>query len=151
MASKFRKKTPEIEYEFANTLADSMERFFGRMVPPNQARRSSELSVTPLEGRAMLWIARHNECLMSEFSRGVEVPLSTATRVVDRLTAKGLLIRKRSEEDRRVVRVALSELGSRMERQMREHSAIAISEMLARLTLEEQKQLIRLLQALVGA
>lgn len=98
----------------------------------------------------MLWIARHNGCLMSEFSRGVEVPLSTATRLVDRLSAKGLLIRKRSDEDRRVVRVVLSELGSRMERQMREHSVTAIREMLARLTPGEQKQLIHLLQALVG-
>lgn len=98
----------------------------------------------------MLWVAQHNECLMSEFSRGVDVPLSTATRLVDRLCAKGLLIRNRSVEDRRVVRVALSKLGKRMERQMREHTAIAIGEMLAKLTPQEQKQLIHLLEAMTS-
>ena len=151
MASKVRQKTPKIDHEAAHSLADSMERILGRMIPLHQTSPSSELSVTPLEGRAMLWIARHNECLMSEFSRGVEAPFSTATRLVDRLSAKGLLIRKRSEEDRRVVRVALSEVGRRMERQTREHSLTAIGKMLAKLTPREQKQLIYLLQVLASA
>ena len=151
MASKVRQMVPKIEYELACRLADSMERVFGKLIPLRQARNASELSVTPLEGRAMLWIARHNECLMSEFSRGVDVPLSTATRLVDRLAGKGLLIRKRSEEDRRVVRVALSELGRQIERQTREHTVNAIGEMLRRLTPQEQKQLIHLLQAMTGS
>jgi len=148
MAYKVRQTAPKIEHEFAGRLADSIERVFGRMIPLRQARNASELSVTPLEGRAMLWIARHDQCLMSELSRGVDVPLSTATRLVDKLTAKGLLIRKRSEEDRRVVRVVLSELGRRIERQTREHTVSAIGEMLGRLTVKEQKQLIHLLETM---
>jgi len=51
-------------------------------------------------------------------------------------------------EDRRVVRVALSKLGKLRERQMREHTAIAMGEMLDRLTPQEQEQLIHLLEVM---
>ena len=43
--------------------------------------------------------------MMSNLAESLGVPLSTATHTVDRLVAKGLVERNRSEEDRRVVEV----------------------------------------------
>ena len=148
MPSKARQKSPRIDPETFNDFFQSIERIFARIMPPALGGASSELSVTPLEGRAMLFIARHNQCLMSEFSRGVAVPLSTATRLVDRLVVKGLLVRERSDEDRRVVRVALSEQGRQLERHASEHTRKTIDTMLAKLTHQQQKQLVDLLRVL---
>ena len=45
---------------------------------------------------------------MTDFAKGVEVPLSTATPLANRLVEKGVMFRERSEQDRRVVSVGLS-------------------------------------------
>jgi len=48
---------------------------------------------------------------MSELAGWLKISHSVATRTADRLVAKGLVERWRSEEDRRVVKVRLSESG----------------------------------------
>src|SRR5215470_4381548 len=45
---------------------------------------------------------------MGEFSKSLDIPLSTATRVVDGLVEGGFAARTADPEDRRVVRVALT-------------------------------------------
>lgn len=48
---------------------------------------------------------------MSDLAETLGVPLSTATRMVDRLVEKKLAVRSRSEQDRRTVQVEISESG----------------------------------------
>jgi DNA-binding MarR family transcriptional regulator len=48
---------------------------------------------------------------MSDVSRSMDVPPATATSLIDRMTAQGLVARGPSEQDRRVVMVQLTERG----------------------------------------
>ncbi len=47
---------------------------------------------------------------MSSFAEGIDVPLSTATRIVNRLVKKGIAVRHRSDLDRRTVEIDLRPL-----------------------------------------
>ena len=58
--------------------------------------------------------------MMSSLAEALVVPLSTATHTVDRLVAKGLVLRVRSEEDRRVVQVEMSDYGRKLQESFRD-------------------------------
>ncbi|MBU1671186.1 MAG: MarR family transcriptional regulator [Actinobacteria bacterium] len=59
-----------------------------------------------------MWMLQENEPLtMGELSEQLAVTHGVATRMVDRLLAKGMVVRHRDQEDRRVVRISLTDLG----------------------------------------
>lgn len=65
-----------------------------------------------LDGRHPGMVVPHDGGLsMSDFSRSMDVPPASATAMIDRLTAQGLVERGPSEQDRRVVLVRLTEQG----------------------------------------
>ncbi len=49
--------------------------------------------------------------MMSELAEAMKITVSTATRTIDKLVAKGFVERKRVKNDRRVVRVDFSAKG----------------------------------------
>jgi len=53
------------------------------------------------------FLRRHSPAKMSEISKEMTIPVSTATRVVDRLEARGLIARKQDRKDRRIMLVSL--------------------------------------------
>ncbi len=63
----------------------------------------------------MILLPSRGKIIMSSLAEGLGVPLSTATHTVDRLVAKGLAVRNRSDEDRRVVQVEMSEHGKKLQ------------------------------------
>ncbi len=80
------------------------------MAPP-----PTDVELSPQDGRALMTLARHGGVTMTDFSEMLGVPVSTATRMVERLIDKGLAVRSRIEDDRRVVRVDLSEEGKKLD------------------------------------
>ena len=83
-------------------------------------RRSEEEDPAPPEVsreeiRAMVILGTKGKMIMSSLAEALGVPLSTATHTVDRLVAKGLAVRSRSDEDRRIVQVEMSELGRQLQ------------------------------------
>ncbi len=76
----------------------------------------------------------------------VRMPLSTVTRVVDRLVERKLVQRERPEENRRIVRVTLATAGQAFYRAALKSRVAGAERMLARLTAAEQRALIRLFQ-----
>lgn len=76
----------------------------------------------------MIMLRTSGRAIMSDFAGALGVPLSTATHTVDRLVKKGLVVRNRSEEDRRVVQVEMSEQGKKIQAALRaRHQAMARS------------------------
>jgi DNA-binding MarR family transcriptional regulator len=98
------------------------------------------------EAKALIWIGRKGRCLMSEFARGLDLPLSTATNIANRLSEKDLLTRARSDEDRRVVQIELSASGNRLHEKLYSQRVALSKRMLAGLTVMEQQTLTKLLQ-----
>jgi len=73
-----------------------------------------------------------------------------ATRLTDKLIAKGLVERERCEEDRRVVYVRISEKGRELLRRIDEQSRAHDLSALHRITAEEATELNRVLDAWRG-
>jgi len=67
------------------------------------------------EMRTLFLINARGQSMMSSLANELGVPLSTATHAIDRLVAKGLVTRIRSEKDRRVVQVEMSDFGKKLQ------------------------------------
>lgn len=60
----------------------------------------------------VFWLLFRKEAVnMTEIADYVHVPLNTATGIISRMEKNGLVIRTRSEEDKRVVQISFSEKG----------------------------------------
>jgi DNA-binding MarR family transcriptional regulator len=64
------------------------------------------------DGSVIFFLGQDGECTMSELATKIRLTVSSATLIVDRLVERGLVSRHRSLEDRRVVRVALTDEGA---------------------------------------
>lgn len=77
-----------------------------------QDRDLPECSASEL--RALAALGRLGAIAMSDLAAMLGLPISTATRIVDRLVAKDLAARRRSPQDRRIVQVSFSPKGQRI-------------------------------------
>lgn len=67
--------------------------------------------VTLPQYRALIELAARGPLRLADLADALTVDRSTATRMCDRLVRKRLVMRRRSSEDRRVVRVSLTDAG----------------------------------------
>lgn len=77
-------------------------------------RELAPLDLTAMQWRSIILLAQRRADTPAELSRLVEVDTGAMTRMLDRLEAKNLLRRTRSDEDRRVVRLELTAEGERV-------------------------------------
>lgn len=73
-----------------------------------------DLTLSKTELLMMIMLDRYGEITMSQMAEYSNVPMSTATGIVDRLVKLKYMKRNRSEEDRRIVVIALSETGEKL-------------------------------------
>lgn len=60
----------------------------------------------------IFWLLyQRGEVNMTEIAEYIHIPLNTATGIIDRMEKKGLVVRTRSKQDKRVVLVGFSEKG----------------------------------------
>ena len=87
---------------------------------------------------------------MGDLSRALNVPLSSATRIIDLLVKSECVVRLPDQDDRRVVRVALTETGTAMSRAVSQAIQRRVERMLRPFTAEERETLIALLRKLLA-
>lgn len=75
---------------------------------PYSSLNLSDLSV-------IAFVGAYPGCIMGDVANELSSPLSTATTVVDRLVRKGLIERRRNEENRRTVQLQLTPLGQQLQ------------------------------------
>jgi DNA-binding MarR family transcriptional regulator len=88
---------------------------------------------------------------MSELSSTLNVPMSTATRIVDGLVKNDLAERVNDSNDRRIVRVGMSKNGRELYETGMAYNKQRISKLLKNFTAEEQEELLRLMNKLFEA
>lgn len=76
--------------------------------------KMAALDLTAMQWGPLMLISYGKARTAADLSRCGGVDTSTMTRMLDRLEAKGLLIRKRSEDDRRIIFLELTEEGKRL-------------------------------------
>ncbi len=116
----------------------------------NSLNRMLDLEMAPLDLTAMQWrpiamVARGSADTPAELARLHGVDTGAMTRTLDRLEAKGLLRRVRSQEDRRVVKIELTELGQEKARAIPANIARVLNHHLRGFSADELAQLKHLL------
>ena len=112
-------------------------------------KRSIDNDLLPRVGAIL---SRHGKPMpMGELSKELDVPLSTATRIVDTLVDYGYAERVDDPEDRRVVLVTLSAEGRDSFQVISDYMHQQIAQILSPLTEEERTQLGCLLRKVIAA
>jgi DNA-binding MarR family transcriptional regulator len=96
------------------------------------------------EVRLIEIVGKKSQIMMTEIAEQAMLSLSTVTGLVDNLVAKSLVRRERSEQDRRVVRIELTDEGKKMYQQSLDFRSNLVHSMLASLEKTEQDALIAL-------
>ena len=87
---------------------------------------------------------------MGEFSNALSVPLSTATRIADWLVDNGYIQRLPDVDDRRVVRVSLTDMGKELFKAIDRYIRQRMKQILSSLTAEERTILLALVSKVVS-
>ncbi len=98
-----------------------------------------DLKFSKSEIFTMLYLDKRKESTMTELVEYINTPMSTATGIVDRLVKNGYVFRDRSEEDRRIVILRLTEEGSQLITSLKDLLSRYLSMIIDDLT-EEEKQ-----------
>lgn len=127
------------EKPLLNFLIDNLQKV---LYPEDWIKVDLTLSKTEL--LTLLIVDRNGEIIMSQIADYIRVPLSTATGIVDRLVKNGYLKRERSESDRRIVSIQLTEKGTTILQDFKESLAEYVDRIDQVLTDEERRLLFNL-------
>src|SRR5437773_10246819 len=123
-----------------------MKLFFNQRADLPALASSFELS--PAQCHVLHLIEPRRPLPMGRLAETLACDASNVTGLVDRLESRGLLRRRPSAQDRRVKVLQLTPAGSRLRAQMLRQTA-GRSLPLARLSFDERRTLVRILEALV--
>jgi len=117
--------------------------------------RALDQEMAPLELTAMQWrpiamICQGRADTPAELARLNGVDTGAMTRTLDRLEAKGLLRRTRSQEDRRVIKIELTDSGREKGRQIPAYIAKVLNHHLRGFSTDEVAQLKHMLRRMLA-
>ena len=99
----------------------------------------------------LLFVYRKTEVNMSMIAEYIHVPLNTATGIVGRMEKKNLIARYHSKDDKRVVKVAITDEGTRHIGSILKEIMRYVSVVMERLSPEEIKMLFQTINKIVEA
>lgn len=134
----------------ADELVDLRGRLARRFLFPSKATRHDAIPLVRQEVRLLLAVGQTGACRMGELADQLAVSLSNLTAIVNRLANKGLVVRQRSDDDRRVVLVALTADGRKHQEQRNQARRRMASAMLGALDPSERKVFLRLMHKIVA-
>lgn len=85
-----------------------------RLTPARRPQDKALAECSRQELKVLAAVGQQDVLTMSELAGILKVQISTATHIVDKLAAKGLVVRKRGKQDGRVVQVTFSKKGKRI-------------------------------------
>ena len=112
---------------------------------------TENLNITGSQGYTLLAMPDGESISMNDLSLKMKLAGSTMTRTVDPLVKKGLMDRQADAEDRRVVRVRLTETGMQTKQQLQETLQWFFSSVMDGIPEGERAQVVQSLEQLNGA
>jgi DNA-binding MarR family transcriptional regulator len=134
----------------ARRLVAALETVFRRFTAGRQPLLGDEASLSLQDVRTFQRIAQMAPANMTELARALIVPLSTATHSVNRLVGRDLVKRERSERDRRVVTVQLTERGRRLAEMFQQHQLALATVMLGALSVKDRHMFLELVDKIAS-
>lgn len=135
------------EARFARQAVQLQELLKQLLMPPVD-HPFPELAVSLREITLLFALHSKSEMTMTDLASVLQAPLSTVTRMADRLETKGLIQRSRSEDDRRLVVVRESERAKLMGAAFEKNQLDVARKILRPLSFGEREILIELLSKL---
>jgi len=112
---------------------------------------TTESEITLRQYRALVLLTARGEQNVSQLAEALEIHPSTATRLCDRLLAKGLIERRTSAASRREVTVGISSAGARIVRGVTSRRRREIRRVVSGLDPSARSQVIAAFEAFVRA
>ena len=109
------------------------------------------LGVTISQCYTIETLARNGGVSMTELSREMGVAVSTMTRILDVLVREGLVTRKNSTKDRRLVCVGLTNKGRNLAGKLKRCADDYLGDVFANVPANERKKVTESLRTLLGA
>jgi DNA-binding MarR family transcriptional regulator len=134
------------DLECAALLMDVVPLVMQRIRTEMRSHRMRGLSVPQF--RALIFLYRNDGASLSQVADHIGLKLPTASKMVDALVARGLLIRRVLPNDRRCISLKLSSRGLAKLRRTRRIAEAHLAEMLERLSPAQQARIVEALQAL---
>jgi DNA-binding MarR family transcriptional regulator len=140
-----------MQYEDPVQLADLLQRLTKRLRRA-QAERLAPFGLTPAQERALRTITRSEKPpRMTELADHLGIVPRSLTTVIDALEKGGLVRREIDPDNRRAIRLHLTEAGAAVRDDMREARRHAAEDLFAPLTDKERKALLQLLTRVDGS
>lgn len=131
-------------YDTSRSLGMQLRRIVTQLVATVD-RRMEPLGLTDAQWRPLLCLLHGSPATATELARRCGLDTGGLTRLVDRLIAKGLCTRERSDIDRRVVWISLTAEGRRTAEQLPAMLAVVQQELLHGINSEDEARLRALL------
>jgi len=100
------------------------------------------MDLTYNQYKTLLTVADRGECSLGDLARELEVAMSSASQMVDRLVGEGLIERQQDETNRRQVIIRLTGSGEALIARLRQGILDGYSRVLAKMSEEEQEELV---------
>ncbi|MBV8603048.1 MAG: MarR family transcriptional regulator [Pelomonas sp.] len=113
-------------------------------------QRLSDHGLTHAQWVPLLTLHLHGPSPVAELVRALDIDAGAVSRLVDRLEAKGLCRRERSNSDRRVVMVSLTEAGARVTEELTAVLSDVFNAHLQGFTHAEWRMLVDLLRRFIA-
>jgi DNA-binding MarR family transcriptional regulator len=140
---------PERPQESGVRILHALRRIM-RLLDIHSRRLAAEKDVTSAQLFAMKMLATEGVDTATEVARRVHLSPSTVVGILDRLEEKKLILRRRDQADRRVVRVKLTEMGSRLIRETPHPIQDLLAERHNDMSPQEERRIAEALEALVS-
>lgn len=121
-----------------------------RILDPIRFTLYSSRGLTMAQAKVLFMLAQRPGATAGELAEELKVAPPTVTGMTDRLLKQGLIERREDPRDRRVVRLALSEEGTKLTSEVTERSKARLREVFSRMTDERLEQLAELLEELTA-
>ncbi|MFC1953418.1 MarR family winged helix-turn-helix transcriptional regulator [Chloroflexota bacterium] len=135
---------------FESTLSSELSQIQENLQGMHPQREHQQNTNYELFYRACSNIYPEGDITMGEFSNALAVPLSTATRIADWLVENGYIQRLPDLDDRRVVRISLTNTGKELFEVIDQYIRQRIQQILSSLTAEERTILLTIIGKIVS-
>src|SRR3990172_13262122 len=141
------KKTDKEIYEKAKRFEKVFGEFW-KIVRLKNPSSFSNINITEPQYFTLNYLSRNNNCTMGEIKENLDTSLSTLTGIIDRMVRDGYVERERGNDDRRVVRVRMTEKGKKIFNEINKKRHERIKLVLELLSNEDQELLIGTIEKL---
>ncbi|MFD0985846.1 MarR family winged helix-turn-helix transcriptional regulator [Methyloligella solikamskensis] len=140
-------KIRKSQIEAVRAAVDALTRAYKIAERPGSCEISK---LNPSDMHALLYITRNPGCIASDVACFLGVVPTTASTILERLSKRGLISRSRTEENRRIIKLAPTEEGERTAAALLAEQEGQCEEMLSRLDADERDAFVALIGKVAG-